>query len=45
MYKKYWFQLEDKPKYKPCRNFVCNDLAEKIVKTLKTDRINTFRRN
>ena len=43
MYKKCRLQLVDKPKYKPCRIFICNNAAEKLVKTLKTDKINAIR--
>ena len=30
----------DEPKYQPCRRFICNDLVEKLVKNLKTDKGN-----
>ena len=45
MHKKCRFELLYKPKYKPCRIFMRNDLAEKLVKPLKTDKIDPFRRN
>ena len=32
-------ELVDEPKYQPCRRFICNDLVEKLVKNLKTDKI------
>ena len=44
MYKKQRFELVDKPKYHPSRKLIHNDLAEKLVKTLKTDKINALRR-
>ena len=45
VYKKYRFQLVDEPQYRPSRRFVRNDLAEKLVKSLRTDKINAFRRS
>ena len=45
MYKIYRLELVDEPECYPCRRFVRNDLAEKLVKTLKTDKIHAFRRS
>ena len=44
-YKKYRSELVDEPKYQPFRRLISNDLAEKLVKTLKTDKIDAFRRS
>ena len=42
-YKKYRFELlVDEPKYQPFRRFVRNGLAEKLVKTLREDRIDAL---
>ena len=35
MYKKCRFELVNESKYKPCRNFIRNDLAEQLVRLLK----------
>ena len=43
MYKKCKFELVDEMKYHPFRRFIRNDLAEKLGKTYKTDKINAFR--
>ena len=39
------FDIVDEPKYQPFRRFICNDLAEKLVKTLMADKIDAFRRS
>ena len=44
-YKKCRFELVDKPKNQPFRRFIRNDLAEKLLKTFKTDKIDAFRRS
>ena len=44
-YKKRRFELVDEPKYQPFRSFIHNNLAEKLVKTLRTDKIDEFRRS
>ena len=43
-YKKCEFKLIDEPKYQPFRWFIHNDLAKKLIKTLKTDKIDAFRK-
>ena len=43
MYKRCRFELVDELKYHPFRRFIRNDLAEKLGKTYKTDKINAFR--
>ena len=45
MYKKRRFKLVDEPKYHPFRRFIRNDLTEKIVKALRKNKINAFRRS
>ena len=42
--KKCRFELVDKPKYQRFRKFIRNDLAEKLVKTLRTNKTDSFRR-
>ena len=44
MYKKCSFELVDDPEYCPCRKFMRNDLAEKLVKTCKADKMDAFKR-
>ena len=45
-YKKCRFELPvDEPNYQPFRRFARNDLAEKLVKTLREDKIDAFRRS
>ena len=36
--------LVDEPKYQPFRSLTRNDLAEKLVKNLRTNKIDPFRR-
>ena len=43
-YKKSEFKLIDEPKYQPFRWFIHNDLAKNLIKTLKTDKIDAFRK-
>ena len=43
-YKKCEFTLIDEPKYQPFRWFIHNDLAKNLIKTLKTDKIDAFRK-
>ena len=44
-YKKCRLELVlDEPKYQPFRRFIHNDLSEKIVKALRADKIDAFRR-
>ena len=45
MYKKCRFELVDEPEYHPFKRFISNHLAEKLVKTLRTNKIDTFRRS
>ena len=44
MYKKCRSKLVDEPKYHQYRRFIRSDLAEQLVKTLKTPKINALRR-
>ena len=44
-YKKCRLELVDEPECHPCRRFRHNDLAEKLVKALKTDQTDAFRRS
>ena len=45
-YKKCRFEFPvDEPKYQPFRRFVRNGLAKKLVKTLREDKIDAFRRS
>ena len=44
MYKKSRSELADEPKHRPYRNFIRNDLAEQLLKTLKTLDMNALRR-
>ena len=45
-FKKCRFELVvNEPKYQPFSRFTCNDLAEKLVKTLRADKIDAFRRS
>ena len=44
IYKKCRFELVEEPKYRSCRRFIRNDLAEQLVKTLKTPNVNALRR-
>ena len=43
-YKKYLFGLADKLNYQPFRRFSHNDLAEKLVKIIRADKIDVFKR-
>ena len=45
-YKKCRFELPvDEPKYQPFKRFVRNGLAKELVKTLREDKIDAFRRS
>ena len=44
-YKKRRYDLLDELKYQPYRNFIRNNLAEKLVKTLRVDKIDAFRKS
>ena len=44
-YKKRKFELVDEPKHQTFRRFIRNDLAEKLVKTIRADKIDAFRRS
>ena len=44
MYEKCTFELVEEPRYNSCRRFIHSDLAEKLMKTLKTLNINALRR-
>ena len=44
-YKKRRFELVDDRKYQLFRRFILNDLAEKLVKILRADKVDEFRRN
>lgn len=35
----------DEPKYQPCRKLIRNDFSEKMIKSLKMDKIDDFRRS
>ena len=45
MYTKRRSELVIEPKYQPSRRFIRNDLAEQLVRTLWTDKIDAFRRS
>ena len=45
MYAKHKSELVHEPKYQPSRRFIHNDLAEQLVRTLWTDKIDAFRRS
>ena len=45
MYEKCRFELVDEPKCHPSRRFICNNLAEKLIKTLWSNNIDAFRRS
>ena len=45
VYAKHKSELVHEPKYQPSRRFIHNDLAEQLVRTLWTDKIDAFRRS
>ena len=45
MYEKCRFELVDEPKCHSSRRFICNNLAEKLIKTLWSNNIDAFRRS